>query len=76
MLSDTEETTSAPAVSLQGQGVVFKEECIDSSDPVGEYEFVHHAWFVYEGSVESPELEVPQIALIAWVAIISPCGFF
>ena len=38
----------APAVSLQGQGIVFKEKCIDRPDPVGEDKLVYYAWLVHE----------------------------
>jgi hypothetical protein len=75
VLKDTCEIMFAPAVSLQSQGVFFEEKCVDSSNTVGEYEFIHHTRFVYEGSIKSPELEIPQVALITGVILISPRCF-
>jgi hypothetical protein len=64
-----------PAVSLQGQGIVFKKKCIDCSNPIGKYKLVYYARLVHERSVERPELEIPQIALITGIILVSPRRF-
>ena len=54
MLSDSCLIMYAPAVSLQGQSIVFKKKSIYCPNPIGKYKLVYNARLVHKGSVEHP----------------------
>ena len=49
MLNDTGYIMYAPAVSLQGQGIVFEKKRIDCPNPIGKYKLVYYARLVHKG---------------------------